>query len=281
MSTATPRGDQPVRPPDLERARLWLVGHGLTDVRPTALLAKRLAARQSSRLAGHLLLAAFIITVALVYTTTLSTISRPDAVTGSPPYGSLLLLTAVVAAFVAAQALLERRVRRIDRQAGEALTRRAAHPVRLGWRTVLGVPHAALAGVTFAVAVALTISALTVPESGVRYAAAVLLIGLCGAAGVVVVQLRHVLTHPAVADDEAALTADAIMRTEDAREIAAPTTVWCLPWFLPAAAADTGFGWWYAAWFVLIGGGAVTLALITLRTARRGAATARRAAAGG
>ncbi|MEU9107795.1 hypothetical protein AB0D54_26365 [Streptomyces xanthophaeus] len=91
------------------------------------------------------------------------------------------------------------------------------------------------------------------------------------------VQLRHVLTHPAVDDDEASLTADALMRIEDAREITAPTVVWCLP---TASVVDAHPGWWNVAWFVFIALGAVTLALITLWTAMSGTA-ARHAAAGG
>ncbi|MGW6876107.1 hypothetical protein ACWGHA_27675 [Streptomyces xanthophaeus] len=276
MPTEPPKDDLPARPADLERARLWLAGHRLSDVPPTALLGRRLAARQSSRLAGHVLLAVFIVVAALIYA-----LNRPagDTAGASDPYryGSLLLLAAVVTALVLAQALLDRRVRRIDRQAGAALPRRAARPVRLGWRTVIGLPRAALAVATFAAATALALGALTVGEPGARYAGTVLLIGLCGAAAVMLVQLRHVLTHPAVADDEASLTADALMRIEDAREIAAPTVVWCLP---TASVVEAHPGWWNIAWFVCIALGAVTLALITLWTATSGTA-ARTAAAGG
>ncbi|MFG2752426.1 hypothetical protein [Streptomyces xanthophaeus] len=276
MPTEPPKDDLPARPADLERARLWLAGHRLSDVPPTALLGLRLAARQSSRLAGHVLLAVFIVVAALIYA-----LNRPagDTAGAADPsrYGSLLLLAAVVTALVLAQALLDRRVRRIDRQAGTALPRRAARPVRLGWRTVIGLPRAALAVATFAAATALALGALTVGEPGARYAGAVLLIGLCGAAAVMLVQLRHVLTHPAVADDEASLTADALMRIEDAREIAAPTVVWCLP---TASVVEAHPGWWNIAWFGFIALGAVTLALITLWTATSGTA-ARTAAAGG
>ncbi|GAA3777143.1 hypothetical protein GCM10023083_12280 [Streptomyces phyllanthi] len=79
----TPDGDQSVRPADLERAGVWLARHGLADVRPTPLLATRLAARRRTRLAADFLLAAFIITVALIYT-----VNRPSgaAVDGPGPY---------------------------------------------------------------------------------------------------------------------------------------------------------------------------------------------------
>ncbi|GLY93049.1 hypothetical protein [Actinoplanes sp. NBRC 103695] len=138
----------------------------------------------------------------------------------------LLVLTALVAGLVPAQSLLDRWVRRVDRRAGARLPRRAAHPVRLGWHTVLGRPRAAFAATTFAGAAALAIGALTLHNSTARYAAVILLIGLCGLAVGVVVQLRHILTHPVVADDEISLTTDVIMRVEDARIGAVPTAVW-------------------------------------------------------
>ncbi|MEU3791411.1 hypothetical protein AB0F07_16635 [Streptomyces fructofermentans] len=275
MSTLTSKEEQPERPADLERARLWLTGHGLPDVPPTALLAKRLAVRQNTRLASQILLAVFIVALALVYTVG-GPLEDASGANGPYPYRPLLLLALLVAAFVSAQALLDRRVRHVDRQAAAGLRRRAAHPVHLGWRAVLGPARAALAATTFGCAIALTAGALAASAPGVRYAAGVLLVGLCAAAAVTAVQLRHVLTSPAVADDEPALTADALLRIEDAREVTAPTMVWCMPWYIPSASmAGTALVWWNVAWFALIAGGAVTLVLITLRTAR-GAALARR-----
>ncbi|TDD64702.1 hypothetical protein [Actinomadura rubrisoli] len=265
-----------MRPAQLEQAGVWLDRHGLADARPTPLLATRLAARRGTRLAAHVLLAAFVIAVALIYVT-----NRPAdaAVDGSGPYRhwSLLGLTAVVAGLVLAQALLDWWVRRVDRRAGATLPRRAAHPVRLGWRTVLGGPRAAFAVATFAGALALAIGALTVQDSTARYAAVVLLIALCGVAVGMIVQLRHILTHPVVADDEVSLTADVIMRVEDAREVATPTVVWCLP---VASVFDTALGWWNAAWLVFVALGAITLALIVARTARS-STVARHATSGG
>ncbi|OEU90137.1 hypothetical protein DB35_02095 [Streptomyces abyssalis] len=265
--------DQPVRPRDLKGAEVWLAAHGLTDVRPTPLLATRLAARQRARLTAAVLLAAFIVAVALVYTVDRSTGAGDD---GSGPYRhwSLLVLTAVVVGLVLAQSLLDRRVRRADRRAGATLQRRAAHSVRPGWRTVLGWPRAAFSVATFAGGMVLAISALTTQDSTARYAALVLLIGLCGAAVGTVVQLRHVLTHPVVADDEASLTTDFLMRVEDAREVTTPTLVWCLPTASVLAAVP---GSWITAWIVFVALSAVTLALITVGTGlaarRRGRAT--------
>ncbi|GCD44989.1 hypothetical protein [Streptomyces paromomycinus] len=260
----TPDNDRSVRPADLERAGAWLAQHGLADGRPTPLLAIRLAARRATRLAADVLLAAFIIAIALVHT-----VNRPDGTAvdgpGPPRLWSLLVLTAVVAGLVLAQSLLDRRVRQADRRAAAMLPRRVAHPVRLGWRTVLGGPRVAFAVVTFAGATALAIRALTVPDSTARYAAVLLLIGLGGIAVGMLVQLRHVLTHPVVADDEDSLTADVILRVEDARHVAVPSVVWCLP---TVSVFGTALGWWNIGWLVFVVLDVVALALITTRTAR-------------
>jgi hypothetical protein len=267
MSKETlPDVDPPVRPADLEESGKWLVGHGLADVAPTPLLATRLAVRRRARLAASVLLAAFICGVALAYVSALPSAAQGD---GSGSYGrwSLPVLTVTVVGLVLVQSLLDGWVRRVDRRAGARLPRRAAHPVRLGWRTVLGVPRAAFAVATFGGAAAMAGSALTMPDPALRYAAVVLLVGLCGLAVGLLVQLRHILTHPAVADDEISLTADLIMRVEDAREIAAPTVVWSLPVVSMSATAP---GWWTAGWLAFIVLGVVTLALITARTPHSG-----------
>lgn len=247
---------------DLERASAWLAGHGLDDVPATPLLAMRLAVRRRARLAASALLAAFLIGIALVYT-----FGAGDG-SGTGRTWSLVGLTAMVVAVVVAQALLHLWVRRVDGRAGAALPRRAAHPAWLGWRTLLGLPRAAFAAVTFAGAAVLAAGALSTSDSAARYAAVVLLIGLGGAAFSAVVQLRHVLTHPAVADDEVSLTADVIMRVEDARDAAIPTTVWSLPVVSVFAAVS---GWWIAAWLAFIVLSVGALALINARTAHSGA----------
>lgn len=265
--------DQSMGPTDMKRVSVWLAMHGLADVRPTPLLATRLAARQRARLAAAVLLAAFIIAVALIYVAALPAGAAVDG-SGSYRHWSLLVLTAVVVVLVLAQSLLDWWVRRVDRRAAATLPRRAAHPVRLGWRTVLGWPRAAFAVATFAGGMVLAIGALTVQGSTARYAALILLIGLCGVAVGTAVQLRHVLTHPVVADDEVSLTADVIMRVEDARDVTTPTLVWCLPTVSVLATAP---GWWITAWVVFIALSAFALALITvgagLAARRRGHAT--------
>ncbi|MFI5910366.1 hypothetical protein [Dactylosporangium sp. NPDC051541] len=249
------------RPADLERAGAWLAGHGLADVRPTPLLATRLAVRRRTRLAASILLAAFIIAVALTYT--------GGMVAGSGHRRWLLLvLTALVAGLVLTQSRLDLWVRRVDRRAAATLPRRATHPVRLGWRTVLGPPRAAFAVITFAGAAVLAAGTLTQDDPLARYAAVILLIGLGGLAVGALVQLRHVLTHPVVADDEASLTVDVLMRVDDARAGAAPMAVWSV-WSLPVVSVfSTTFGWWHAAWLVFIVLSAVAHALIEARTER-------------
>lgn len=262
-----PNADQP-RQADLEQAGAWLNQHGLVDARPTPLLAMRLAARRRARIAASVLLAMFIVAVSLTYA---SFYDRPTAGTfdGFEQHRRtpLLLVTALVITLVAAQSLLDWWVRRIDRRAGATLLRRAAHPVRLGWRTVVGVPRAAFAVATFAGAAALAIGALTVGGSTGWYAVAIQLIGLCGVAVSTCVQLRHLLAHPAVAEDEVSLTADAIMRVEDARAVAAPTVVWCLP---VVSLVDSAPGWWNAAWVAFVVVGVIALWLIEARTAPSG-----------
>ncbi|SCK24651.1 hypothetical protein H181DRAFT_01873 [Streptomyces sp. WMMB 714] len=264
--------DRSVRQADVERVGLWLAGHGLPQDRTTPLLAARLTARRRARLASGVVLAAFILAVALAYS-----FARPAD--GSGPYRpwSLVVLAAVVGGLVLAQSLLDRQVRRADRRVAATLPRRAAHPVRPGWRTVLGLPRAAFAVATFTGAMVLAIVSLTVRDGTAQYASIVLLIGLCGVAVATAVQLRHVLTHPVVADDEVSLTADGIMRVEDARNVTTPTVVWCLP---TVSVLDTAPGWWVAAWCVFVALGAVSLALITvsagLAARRRGTTLASR-----
>lgn len=259
MPNATAANAGQPGPAALEGVRLWLTMHGLADARPTPLLAVRLAARRRVRVAASVLLALFLIATALVYAASL----------GAEPGGRapLLVLTAVVIALVVGQSLLDSWVRRVDRRVAATLRRRVAHPRRLGWRTVVGLPRAVFAGATFAGAVGLAIAALAVGDTTGRYAAVILLIGLCGVAVVTGVQLRHLLTHPAVAYDETSLTADAIMRVEDAREVSMPTVSWCLPTVSLLAAVP---GWWTAAWLAFIVLGVVALALITARTAPAG-----------
>ncbi len=259
----------------LKGTRVWLTGHGLPETGSTPLLATRLAARWRARPAAAVLLAVFLVAVALIYVSDLP--NDTDESFGTDRRWSLLALTGLVAALILAQSLLDRWVRRVDLQAAAALPRRVAHPVRLGWRTVLGVPRAALAVVTFAGTAAIAVGALAEPDDDLRYAAVMLLIGLCGVAVSTLVQLRHILNHPAVADDETSLAADTIMRVEDAREAATPTVVWSLP---VVSLLGNGLGWWFTAWLVFVVLGVVALVLINARTARSALAAQRARSAG-
>jgi hypothetical protein len=76
-------------------------------------------------------------------------------------------------------------------------------------------------------------------------------------------QLRQVLASPAVAQDEASLTADVIMRVEDARALATPSLVWTLPAIF---LYGDELGWWNAVALALVVVGAVALGLLQSRT---------------
>jgi hypothetical protein len=154
-------------------------------------------------------------------------------------------------------------VRRVDRRAGAMLSRRAAHPTQPGWRALLGRPYAAFGIATFAGATLLAVSALSAGDSAARYAALVLLVGLVGVAIGTGLRLRDLVVRPVVAEDEVSLTADVIMRVEDAREVAKPTVLWGLPVVLLFGVAP---GWWDAASLAFVMLGLVALIVIQVRT---------------
>ncbi len=254
---------------DLGRAAGWLRRHGFADASATPLLAARLAVRRRTQLATQLVLAAFIIAVALTYKHN----RQQASAHGFAPYG-LLVLTLVVVTLVVTQSVLDWRVRRTDRRWGATLARRVTDPVHLGWRSVLGVPRAALAAIAFTGAVVLALRTLSVPNGAARFAAVVLLIGVCGVAAGMLIQLRHVLTRPVVADDETSLSTDLVMRVEDARHAAMPALLWSLP---VSSVLDTALGWWNDAWLAFVALNVVGVAMVTVKTACS-AATARNAA---
>ncbi|SNY49768.1 hypothetical protein [Paractinoplanes atraurantiacus] len=260
-----------VRPAELETARLWLAARGLADVAPTPMLAARLTVRRRARLAAAILPAVFLIATALVYVSALPLRPADDG-SETQRRWALVVLTALVGGLVLGLSLLDRWVRRVDRRAGAELPRRAAHSVRPGWRTVLGVPRTALLAIIYAGAAVLAIAALAVRDGTARYAAVILLIGLCGVMAGTAVQLRHVLAHPVVADDEGTLRADFLMRVEDAREVAVPTVVWSLP---VVSVFDTGLDPWNTGWLVFIVLSVIALVLITAWDGRRALAAQR------
>lgn len=263
-----------MRKPDDVVAREWLAGvwlgrHDLGDAEPTPLIAARLEVRRRVQVAGYVLLAVFLIGVAL----TRRALGRPADFSSS--WAPLLVPAALAAGLIAAQWALHLWVRRVDRRAGAGLSRRVAHPVRLGWSAVLGVPHAVFTIASFAAAMLLAASVLPVADITLRYGAIVVLITLAGVGAGIIVQLRHVLTSPAVAEDEASLTADVIMRVEDARALVMPTLVWSVPVVFLYGESN---GWWSAASVALVVVGVIAFGLIHLRAAGAGAA-ARRALA--
>ncbi|MFI0354606.1 hypothetical protein [Actinomadura sp. 9N407] len=257
-----------MRQADHTETKRWLARHGLTDTEPTPLLAARLAVRRSAKFADSVLLAAFLIGAALTH------------VLWRLPHGAfswlpLLVLVALVVGLLVAQWLLGRWVRRADQRAGAQLSRRVAHPVQLGWRAVLGRPYAAFTVATFTGASLLAVSVLPLPDPGLRYGAIVVLISLAGTGTGIIMQLRQVLASPAVAQDEASLTADVIMRVEDARALVTPSLVWSMPAIF---LYGESLGWWNVVSMALVAAGVIALSLIHNRTTGVGT-TARRAMA--
>jgi hypothetical protein len=257
-----------MRQADLAEVRRWLAQHGLADAEPTPLLAARLTARRRAKLADSILLTAFLLGAALTHV-----LGLPTSATSSRL--SLLVLTALVAGLLVGQWQLGRWVRRVDQRAGAQLTRRVALPVELGWAAVPGRPYIAFALATHAGALLLAASVLPLPDADLRNGAIVVLISLTGAGTGIVMQLRQVLRSPAVADDEASLTADVIMRVEDSRALVTPSLAWTLPAIF---LYGESLGWWNAVALALVVAGAIALALIHVRTVGVGP-TARQAMA--
>jgi hypothetical protein len=238
-----------------QHVEAWLRHHKLDATPATPALATRLAVRRRARLASHVMLAALFIVAALVQAGAM--LHRGDA----EETALLVTLTVLVAGMVVAQFLLDRWVRRVDRAVGATLSRRATHPVKPGWRAVLGRSYAILGLGGFAGALALAVTALAVP--GIRFAALVLLTGVAGVAAVAVVQMRHLLVRPVVAEDAASLTADVVMRIEDARDGTVPSVLWSLPVVLLVGTAP---GWWAAAAFAFMFAGLAGLVVVTMKT---------------
>ncbi|WP_067812727.1 hypothetical protein [Actinomadura kijaniata] len=257
-----------MRPADHTEAGRWLAQHGLGDTEPSPLIAARLAVRRRAKVGHSLLLAAFVVGAALTHALTL-----PADVTSSWP--PLLALAGLVTGLLVAQWLLGCWVRRVDRGIGARLSRRVAHPVELGWPAVLGRPYTLFTVATFTGALLLALSVLPIPDSGLRAGAVTVLIGLAAAGAGTILQLRQVLASPAVAEDEVSLTADVIMRVEDARALVTPSLVWSLPAIF---LYGESLGWWNGVALALVAAGAVALWLIESRSDGV-AAAARRAMA--
>ncbi|MEW9550558.1 hypothetical protein [Nonomuraea sp. NPDC050783] len=263
-------GSERERPLDVRRAREWLGWHGLGEATPTPLLARRLAVRRRARLAHHVMLAVLILAAALVQLHNLVSVTPDGSGRGWP--WPLVALTGLVAALLAGRALLESWVRRVDRQAGAALTRRAAHPVQVSWRELLGRPYAACAAGIHAAAFVLAAGALAIDDTRVRYAAVVLLIALAGVGVAAALELRDLLARPVVAEDEVSLTADVIMRIEDAHEAVSPGMAWSLPVVLLCGTAPA---WWSLTSVGLVPLGVAAVVLVQLRTPGSAAAARR------
>ncbi|WP_106401233.1 hypothetical protein [Actinocorallia populi] len=258
--------DAGLRPTYVRYAKLWLRQHGLGDGPPTPLLTARLAVRWRARTLDSVLQAVLIIGAALVLV---------SGGLGSRRPAPVLALGALIAALVLARTLLDAWIRRVDRQVGAALARRAAHAVQPGWRALLGWPYAALVAGTFAGAFALGAGALAVGEDTARYAAVVVLVAVVGVGLGEALQLRELLARPVVAEDEVSLMADVIMRIEDVREGTTPTVLWTLPMVLLVGFSP---GWLNAACFGFVVLGAA--AYIAVRFRMPGAAAVAREVVG-
>ncbi|WP_433384700.1 hypothetical protein ACQPZX_24270 [Actinoplanes sp. CA-142083] len=257
-----------MREADRTEAGRWLASNGLADAEPTPLIAARLAVRRLAKLYGSVLLALFLLGAAGMHAWRLG---KP-----SPSWLPLLALTVLVAALLAGQWQLGWWVRRADRRAGEQLSRRVAHPAELGWRQVLGRPYAIFTAVSYAAALLLAVSVLPFADPSLRNGAIVVLIGLAGAGAGLVMQLRQVLASPAVAEDEVSLTADVVMRVEDARALVTPSLVWSLPAIF---LYGDSLGWWNAVAIALVVAGVIAFCVIQLRAGAVGTAARRAMAA--
>jgi hypothetical protein len=243
----------------MDEARAWLRQHDLDEAHATPVLAARLAARRSAKLGHSLILAGLLLAAAFVQVYLMVEVESPAPVA---------LLAAAVGGLVVTQFLLDRWVRGVDQRMGATLSRRATHPVQPGWRAVLGRPHAALALAAFLGAAALAVSALAVSDEAERYPALVLLTGVCGVGAVAAIQFRHLLARPVVADGAASLTADVIMRIDDARDTSVPSVLMTLPVVILFGTAPT---WWGVTAMVFLIGGSISLVLVQLKAPGSGA----------
>ncbi|MFI6503836.1 hypothetical protein [Nonomuraea typhae] len=228
-------------------AEAWLLRHGLGDTPLTPLLAARVTVRLRARVLGSVLLAVLILGASAVRAADL--VASKSGTHRSTP---VLVLGVLIVGLLLIRALLDAWVRRADRRAGATLARRAAHPIHPDWLGLLGRPYALVAAGTFAGALALGAGALAVGEETVRYGAVILLVALAGVGVGTILQLRELLARPVVAEDEDSLTADFVMRIEDARESTSPAVLWSLP---PVLLFGSAPSWWNAAaiGFVLLG----------------------------
>ncbi|GAA1035157.1 hypothetical protein GCM10009557_42020 [Virgisporangium ochraceum] len=244
---------------NLKLAGDWLRQHGLNEADATPVLATRLDVRRRAKLFNSLLLAGLYIAAAA---------AQAVILTFSPDTPAFVALLAVVAGgLLAGQFMVDRWVRSVDRQVGATLSRRAAHPLHPGWRALFGPAHALLGLGAFAGAAALAVSALVVSDPTVRYTALVLVIGVFAVGAMVAVQVRHLVMRPVVADDAMSLTADVIMRIEDARDTNTPAVLWSLPVVLMFGFAPM---WWGVASVVFLVAGTAALVLVQYKAPSSG-----------
>ena len=225
---------------EARRAGDWLARHGLGEIQPTPALAARLAVRWRARLLENELAAALIIIAALTFVFGLGRRGEAERLL------LVVILSVVVIGLLVARSWLSSWVGRVDRRAAAALSRRVTLSVRPTWLALVGGAYVAVGVAVAALTAALAVAVLATTASTARYGAAVLLVATSYVVIGTIVQMRQMLTLPVVAQDEASLTADLIMRAEDARAIVVPTALWSLPVVL---LLGTEHGWWTFASF--------------------------------
>ncbi|PRX44278.1 hypothetical protein B0I33_112156 [Prauserella shujinwangii] len=207
----------PVDDAGLRRARRWLVRHGAPGQEPDRLLAARMTVRERMRhqLILHALMLAFLV---IGFAVLREFVRFSVAVDGVELMGPLLLAGAYLLAAASAWWLAHRK-RRAEQRIAATLPRRTAHSaVRLP-REVLGAPFLAAVAVTYAGGVALGAGMLLFGGHLVDR-----VLGLILTAGTLVFGVLTALVageevrRPALADGDAALAVDDLLRTQDSHQ---------------------------------------------------------------
>lgn len=219
---------EPLSSAERKHVRRWLVRHRAAGLSPTPLLEARLASRyRASRIAQ---VTAGIVLIGLVGWASRNLGTRDWAAAsrgeqaGPDPVASLLVLLVAGAVLYLGMLAALRHQRRADRRIGDALRHRVARPAVVGVRRLVGAWFLGCALVTYGGGLAVGAGAALLASDpadravAVAFLAAVLLFATIS--GTV---LAEVSRRPAIAEDEPSLTADEVLRREDAgRGLASP-----------------------------------------------------------
>lgn len=196
------------------RARRWLDRHGVADRPTTPLLQARLDARHRAETLSWVLMG--VLLAIFVVVVELSNVPRPGR---ESLYQLGVFYVALALAFIVGLWIQGRRERRIGRE----LTRRVAHPQAVRVSAVVGrwfiVATTVIVGAGLLAGLAAATGAADPRdrELGRFMLAAVGVFTLIGLAG-----LTQVVRRPAIADDEASLGDDLLLRREDALRVVTP-----------------------------------------------------------